>query len=50
MMAVVEVLVVSALLFSGSHGQDYPFKNTSLSLEDIVKVAICCNMHGIHML
>ena len=43
-----EVLVVSALLFSGSHGQDYPFKNTSLSFEDRVKV--CVIIHGVHML
>jgi hypothetical protein len=38
-MAVVDVLVVLALLLCGrSLGQDYPFRNVSLSFEDRVKV------------
>jgi hypothetical protein len=38
-MAVFDVLIVVVLIFSRCYGQNYPFKNTSLSFEDRVKVS-----------
>ena len=52
-MAVVGVFVVFVLAFCGCHGQDYPFRNTSLSFEDRVKVVSsehCLNVNGAQLL
>ena len=39
-MATADVLIVLALLLCKCLGQDYPFRNVSLSFEDRVKVRI----------
>ena len=41
-MSPADLLIVLSLLLCRCHGQDYPFRNTSLSFEDRVKVKIPC--------
>ena len=36
----ISVLVAFALAYSSCHGQSYPFRNTSLSFEERVKVQL----------